>query len=289
MAFLQAFTDDSESPGDDRRLFFAGYLNRAAAWALFADAWDEELRAAPAIRYLKTNEAYRLEGQFGGWTEAARDEKLRGLARVARHFKPVSFDFSVSAAEFRGALKGIAPRGLADPRFVCALAVVFGLANVCAQNKVAGPIEFFFDSQDGVSSDMALFFDHMLKDLPAESRRLVSGNPVFKSDLDFTPLQAADMLAWHLRADHDAPGKHKEMLGRLIGELHCRSEVPSELINKWRAGMSTLPTGKMQTKAEWRRLKDEVARGKAAGYRPPHGTRLRNLIFGIRDALRRPR
>ena len=98
MAFLRAFTDDSASDVGDRRLFMAGYMNRTELWARFAEAWAEELRGAPSIEYLKMAEAQNLRDQFDwrkGWTEEKRDEKLRGLARVIRHFNPISFQMSI--------------------------------------------------------------------------------------------------------------------------------------------------------------------------------------------------
>jgi hypothetical protein len=124
LAFLRAFTDDSGSEVGDRRLFMAGYLNRAELWALFADAWDEELKASPSIDYLKMAEAQNLRDQFdwrNGWTEEKRDEKLRALARVIRHFNPMSFQVSIDRRHFYQVLEPVSPRGLANPTFRSAL------------------------------------------------------------------------------------------------------------------------------------------------------------------------
>lgn len=79
---LQAFCDDSASDKGDKRLFMAGYLDRADRWQLFSEAWLEELQALPSIAYLRMVEANNLRGQFKGWTKKARDQKLKGLARV---------------------------------------------------------------------------------------------------------------------------------------------------------------------------------------------------------------
>jgi hypothetical protein len=81
MASLQAFIDDSASDTGDRRLYLARYLNRTDRWALFSEAWREELKAAPSIAYLKMSEANAFVGQFKGWTTADRDEKLRALTQ----------------------------------------------------------------------------------------------------------------------------------------------------------------------------------------------------------------
>ena len=96
---LQAYVDDSAKQTGDRRLFLAGYINTADKWIRFSDVWQEELQRAPAINYLKMSEANCLGGQFRGWSIKARDEKLKGLARLIRHFKPASIHSSVSRAE----------------------------------------------------------------------------------------------------------------------------------------------------------------------------------------------
>jgi hypothetical protein len=113
---LQAYVDDSTSEVGDQRLFLAGYINTADRWIRFSDAWKEELQAPPGeIDYLKMSEAYVLRGQFQGWSPEDRHEKLRGLSRVIRHFKPASIHCSVSTNEFASTVALTAPYGLARP------------------------------------------------------------------------------------------------------------------------------------------------------------------------------
>ena len=40
--------------------------------------------------------------------------------------------------------------------------------------------------------------------IPKRARRLINGKPTFESDAQVLPLQAADMLAWNLRREHEA-------------------------------------------------------------------------------------
>ena len=71
---VNGYVDESESDGV---FVMAGFVAPAEEWAKFSDSWDAALRMAPRIRILKTNHAMRLNGEFRGWTEQARDEKLR--------------------------------------------------------------------------------------------------------------------------------------------------------------------------------------------------------------------
>lgn len=297
LAFLQAFTDDSASETGDRRLFMAGYLNHAEKWARFAEAWDEELRAAPAIDHLHMVEAYNLRGQFDfrrGWTAERRDGKLRDLSRVIRHFEPLSFEFSINREKFYRDLKPVSPRGMQSPHFTLCFFVVAGLANFAASQNGNIPIDFIFDAQDGVSGDVVMFFEDMIRVLPKKSKRLINGTPIFRSDLQFTQLQAADMLAWYLRRQHET-GEKMPITNLVLGNNHLAAEVPEGAIDKWAAHHSQLPGLKMvQSKAQWRGIKEEIARLKAAGIDPrkvnkpgiyyPVGT---PFLFKMFDKIRR--
>jgi hypothetical protein len=286
LPYFQAYTDDTESEQGDQRLYLAGYLNREAAWTLFNLAWKEELATAPSIDYLKMSEANAFVGQFHGWTVAARDEKLRGLTRIIRHFKPLSFEVSVSREKYYRDVKPVAPRGLANPHFTCTLGVIFGVVRYVANNKDAMPIAFIFDEQTGVSDDLALFFDHMKLSLPSAARNLIKGSPIYGDDKQYLPLQAADMLAWHLRRERDAGGPLGSLPATnslLGGSGHLVSEITESNIRVWSEGFGELPTAEMQGPKQWRNLKGEIVRQLSLGYVPPHGTRWKNALYSARD------
>jgi hypothetical protein len=274
LAFLRAFSDDSAGETGDRRLFMAGYLHRAAQWALFSEAWDEELRATPSIDYLKMSEANSFRDQFErrkGWTEQKRDEKLRGLARVIRHFAPISFQFSIGRKVYENDLTPVSPRGLGVPHFVGCFGVVSGLARYVASQGIKVPIEFIFDEQQGVDADINLFFSHMKKSIPKNARNLIDGVPIFKNDKDklFLPLQAADMLAWHLRREHEfcvLPNTlpMADLLRNNLG--HIVWEAGDDMIRSWANHHSKLPgISQLQSKGQWRAIKGEIARLSSLG------------------------
>ena len=290
MASLQAFIDDSASDSGDRRLYLAGYLNRADTWVRFSMAWREELHAAPAIDYLKMSEANALDGQFAGWATAARDEKLRGLVRVINHFKPLSFEFSVSREEYYRQVKPVAPRGLGNPHFVCCVGVVFGLARYVDSEKVKIPIDFIFDQQTGVSDDFVLFIDHMKTSLGKGARRLIAST-TFADDKQFLPIQAADMLAWHLRREREVGGPMGSLAGADLlrnPNGHLMSEIGEANIKSWSEHFSKLPNiDQMQGPRQWRNLKGEITRLSSLGFVPPHGSRWKNALYATRERIAR--
>jgi hypothetical protein len=270
MVFLRAFTDDSGSEARDRRLFMAGYVNRADQWALFSDAWHEECRTAPSIEYLKMSEAQNLGGQFRGWSQKDRDEKLRGLARVIRHFQPMSFEFSIHREEYDRVVAPVSPRGLKNAHFVGCIAVVSGVSRYLANEGGRIPIEFVFDQQDGVSDTIDLSFDQIKRNIPRRARKLIKGKPRFEDDKQLLPLQAADFLVWHLRREHedhitlemtDLLRSHYAHL--LIGEIDSSTMV------RWADHHSRQPgVSLLQSKFQWQGAKKEIRRLQDAGIDP---------------------
>lgn len=286
---LQAFSDDSASEIGDKRLFFAGYLNSAARWGLFAEAWDEELKVRPSIAYLKMAEAQNLRDQFRGWSVLDKDRKLRSLVRVIHHFAPTSFEFSVSRKAYWDDVKPVAPRGIQAPHFVLTYHVMAGLSQYAASVRNRIPIDFIFDDQEGVQDDIELFFSYMKRQIPRKARKLIVNAPVFRSDRDVLPLQAADMLAWHLRRERERNARPEDLeMAQLLRSSsgHLVSEVPGDSLKNIGEFFSSLPAvSGLQSKPQWqnhkRLLRDLISRG----YLPPHGTKWRNFLFERRHDL----
>jgi hypothetical protein len=297
LAFIRAFFDDSAAESGDRRLFIAGYINRAESWALFSDAWDEELRATPSIEYLKMSEAQNLGGQFDhrrGWDEGKRAEKLRGLVRVIRHFEPLSFQISVDREFFYRVYSPVSPRGLANPYFDCIAATVATVADFGARAKFESPIEFIFDKQDGVEDDISMFFAQMVPRFRKRVRNMIDGTPKFVDDKAYRPIQAADMLAWHLRREHEN-SVSLPMADELRGiRGHLVTEIPNSLVQSWADHNNGLPGVEgLRSKRQWSKFKASFARQVAAGAnpatlgRPPLLWRAQNRMRHLLARLRR--
>jgi hypothetical protein len=304
LALLQAFTDDSAAQDGDRRLFLAGYLHRADAWAMFSDDWNMALRAAPSIEYFKAREANYLTEQFDyrkGWDEEKRSAKVANLAAIIGRYQPLSFEFSLNRQVFEDELKPASPYGFGRPHFQLCWSVVAGIAQYASQEGITTPIEFIFDEQEGVDSDIALFFAHLKKNLPIEAQGLIEGTPSFKSDRDkrYVSLQAADMLAWHLRREHESRASLPLTRTLLNKTGHLVQKIPDEIVRKWAVHHSELPgTPLLQTKRQWRTMKKEIQRLIRAGidpskitgpgvYYPERSTSFGRLLDRVKSLFRR--
>lgn len=299
MAFLRAFIDDSVAQKGDKRLFYAGYLHRADAWAEFSEVWDWELHQWPAIEYFKGS-----GDQFDGWDAHLRDAKIAKLAQIIHAFEPFSFHFSLNRKLFEETLKPVSPYGLAHPYFSACFVVISGVARHAASQGFTTPIEFIFDQQDGVDENVGLFFSEMIKNLPLEARNLISDKPWFKNDRDkqFMPLQAADMLAWHVRRQHEYPDKVLPLLDELLNRKgHLVGEIPDAMITDWADHHSKqVGVPLIQSKQQWGQLTREIKRLRAAGidpaeikrpgvYYPKSAPKLLRMIAAARRWLSNPR
>ena len=283
MVFLQAFIDDSATEPASGRLFMAGYINTVEKWAKFSDDWDAALKRHPSIKYFTMKEAYPVRGQFRGWSDPKRDMKIAELSEVIRRYKPDSFHFSINRAAYLSEVKPVAPRGI-NTHYVATFGIVSLVTKYLEGLNFEGKVDFIFDEQSGVSADIHFFFEHIAKNLSKAQRAMIARVPQFGSDKDYLPLQAADMLAWHQRRQHEC-GDALDGLLRLRADhsAHMAIDAPDELLVKWRDGLSFISgIPLMQSKTGWRRVKVQLATALANGYIPPYGTRWRNFLGRIR-------
>lgn len=288
LVFLQAFIDDSVAERGDGRLYMAGYINTVESWAKFSADWDAALKREPAIEYLSMKEAHSVRGPFRGWSDPKRDLKLAKLARVIRRYKSDTFQYTIDRSEYLDKVKPAAPRNLGSAHYVCTFGIVAMITRYLEERNFTGKVDFIFDQQSGVSADIPLFFEYMTRNLSKAQRAMIARTPQFGDKRDFLPLQAADMLAWHLRREYES-GDVADRLRKILPEnsAHLSTHVPSEMLRIWQEGMSQIRgASKIQSKADWRKFKGELGTALAKGYIPPRGSRWRNFLFEIEQRIR---
>ncbi len=271
-------------------MFLAGYIGSAEMWIEFAKKWDRELKNDPPIEYLKMSEANRLGGQFRGWSAEARDAKIARLSALIRQHIPYSFQYSLSLIHVDAAFKPHAPRGIGNAHFLLNFAVTSGISQYLIRNRLEDQIEYIFDDQLGVSSDVAISFDIMKDNLPIAAQNAIIGRPLFKSDKDALPLQAADLLAWHVRREHEvgkSPDDPWDAAVRLWGtKNHIVGHVDDAMINRLSNTIQKLPgRDGLKSKAQWQKHRVAFADAIAQGRFPPRRQKLRHLIFRVRTEI----
>jgi uncharacterized protein DUF3800 len=202
---LQVFIDESGRGQEEEPAFIlAGYFARVRSWEAFADKWQEVLSEAPSIKYLKASEAYSLSRQFKGWSREQRDARLLKFASLIRKSVAGSVTLAVNGIEFnrilkasKGALKNVYPLAVA-----ATVAVVLRSA---LTSRTRERLEFIFDEGMLNAKLFEVAFDDMMISLPRKATDLIGRRPRMENDKLFVPLQAADLLAWHVRNDWQHP------------------------------------------------------------------------------------
>ena len=200
LVMLQAYVDDSIASTGDRKLLLAAYVLTADQWIEFYDAWDAALHEPPAIDYFKMAEANGRGGCFRKFSEAQRNKKVFRMAQVVKQFAPHGLHVKVSTKEFNELLKPYVPWPVKTPYYILSHSMIYGLARLHDQMGLKMKCDVIFDDHPGLAAKILPAFD--LYGLGPESwRQWISGPPSFKDDKEVLPLQAADLLAWHLRRD----------------------------------------------------------------------------------------
>jgi|SRR5579862_3423330 len=197
---LRAYFDE----GNDAKVFLmGGWLSDVAEWERFSKEWATELEAAPSIEYFKNNEAMGLKGQFAGWTEECRDEKLLAFAQIIAKHELVGFVGGVGLAKFttlfggsilpkktlRSIIKYTEPYHFACQ---CVISVTLGYQVLEAKN-LSEQVNFIFDAGVRFLDDCVANYPRLKSVLPPEATA-IAGTVGSGNDRCTPALQAADML-----------------------------------------------------------------------------------------------
>lgn len=199
---LQAVIDDS-GRGQGQMFVFAGFVLSFEEWMPFVSAWQAVLDEHPRIEYFKMKEAHRRDKQFASFSVPQRDKKIQGLLSVILNHRPTRLQSAIPYAAYEEAFKGKIAKGTDYPYFLGYYEVigVWLRYHYCYGPKHQ-KVDFVFDDQQK-EGDIAVSAWRVAADaLPEHSKPLIGGKPIQRDEKTFVPLQAADLLAWHVRRDY---------------------------------------------------------------------------------------
>lgn len=186
---LQAFADDSLEAG--RVLVLAGYISTAERWSDFSKEWEQRLSIRPRLARFKMSEV--------DLTSELQMERVRQLYRVIEERVLAQVAVAVNCAELtRWVPEMDVQPALVNPYLLGHKAIINLTAQLQRQAGLTDKVDFIFDKRSE-EEKVKRGFNYYLTTLTPEFEEVTGNAPLFRDDLDFLPLQAADLLAWWTR------------------------------------------------------------------------------------------
>jgi hypothetical protein len=209
---LEAYIDDSGN-GNPPVYILAGFVARAEKWTEFTEEWRLALAKPPGLTYFKMKEAAALRGQFYGWSREDRDQRLGEMISLIRRHVISGVSTGVYHADYNSIIKEKIAKQTDSPYFIMYHGMIAATLRFLEKNKIAEKIDFIFDEQFGQSDQVQTTYSAMVEFAPPRVKHLLGSRPIHRSELECLPLQAADLLAWHIRRWFDEHEKGREFDG----------------------------------------------------------------------------
>ena len=220
---LQCYADDSGSDVQPGRVFLlAGYVMHHPRWEDFAEKWDVQLKRGYPIEYCRMSDAEAGSGEFAGMDSVFRKRKVKDLAEVVFECMPTAFACLMEWDDYRSRVKGKVDSRLDNPYAILFFKVMAMISQFQIwSNQVANfgysPVDFIFDDQGQAGLKSLQWYAGLRERVQEPHRTMISNTPQFKNDRDLNPLQAADMLAWHVRRGREYPEEDRSDVCHLLG------------------------------------------------------------------------
>jgi len=201
---LNAYIDDSNM-NMPPVCVLGGWIGTVKEWASFSDSWAEALWMKPRLDYFKLTEAQNFTGQFIGWSEQSRDERLRLLVKIIERYKFLGVTNAIPYDAYKEVFGELPDKAVQNPYFVSFFGLVALLAGHYERQGHTESIDFVFDLQPGQAEIVTAAWRHFTEVAPPNLRPLIGDYPIFRNDKTTLPLQASDLgVGWsrQLAEDH---------------------------------------------------------------------------------------
>ena len=195
---VQAFVDDSGGKGHGTHFVLAGLIADAENWAQFSDAWHLCLGQDPAIAYFKMREATGLSGQFHRFSKPRRDEKLRSLAALVDQYADTATLSIIDLDAHSKTWGRTEHKPLNEVYFWPFQNTILASCFELWDQKRRERFEIIFDEQVVFGPRAKAWYPAIrdtLRHREPGPHSIMPVDPLFRTDDEFMPLQAADFLA----------------------------------------------------------------------------------------------
>lgn len=241
------FIDESES---EKTLRMCGFVSTVERWADFSTDWDIELNRPPAIPSLHTNDLLAKDGEgvFGDIPVPERFKKIGRLIDLINRHTEMDFTARMNLLEYERTLSQALKfsNKLAKYNYpylwLFVIGVLVGFSTVEVFMHGGRKSHFIFDKHglfkrarsqyERVEQLIAPEFDVALA---------VVEKVDDEDDTEFLPLQAADLLAWHMNRSETGDLRLAANIDRLrsVGRETHEWAVNEDALRKAAQGLTT--------------------------------------------------
>jgi hypothetical protein len=208
----RAYLDDSGSHRGSPVIVLAGWIAPISVWENeFVPRWNAMLAMPPGLDYFKMNDAARLQGQFDSWSEQRRDERVALAYKIIEECIPFQVSVIIQLEPYSRIFRtDWVEDAVRNPFYFAFYAVVSGVAREQKKHGIEDAVEFIFDDQAMEKEKIVRAWEAFKAN--ADSADLIGRPPAFVDDIEFKPLQAADLAAWWIRKLATEEPKGKEVV-----------------------------------------------------------------------------
>jgi hypothetical protein len=192
---MQVYIDDSIEPPV---FVLAGFIASAEEWEKLKVEWQATLDKPPRLAYVKMQEAHALVGEFKGWNETARDKRLAEFVATIKRHVLAGVSLVVRHDDFRSVFRHRIAKPLDNPYWLVYYLLITHVFEWELKNGLTEKIDFIFDEQLHQSEQVKASYEIFYQQAPENIRGRFGKPPEHRDDKKTLPLQAADILAWHI-------------------------------------------------------------------------------------------
>jgi hypothetical protein len=190
---IQTYVDESEGKDTCPLFVFSALMSEAENWATFSDKWSACLKEPPSIQYFKMDEAAGRDNEFYGFSDDERNRKLTNLCHVINEFDLRELHCILDLTVFK---QMVSPKPLSDPYFFPFQTIIAAVGYDLFERGRDEPFEIFFDENRIFGPRAKVWYPVIRHAIDEPIRSLLPVEPMFRSDRNVMPLQAADLTAW---------------------------------------------------------------------------------------------
>ncbi len=198
---MLAYFDASGSMGNSPVFVMAGYVGRFVDWKKFTPEWQTGLDTPKAIDYFKMSEAWARRGEFQGWHSEDRDARLRLLAPIVNKHALAAVVSVIPVKSWKQHFVGRLEKTYHNrPYYFAFHGVISNAIKYMHAKGIKEKIDCIFDSEGGEPiAEIIDGFSRFAELAPDHLKEYIGDPPTFRDEKKILPLQAADLLAWHVR------------------------------------------------------------------------------------------